>query len=344
MAADPVTMVRQFGAVQAQDYGGAKWALALRTTGATDASLDAAFDRGELLRTHVLRPTWHFVAPDDIRWLLALTGARLLATSRVQYTRMELTTSVLSRACTVLQRSMEGGRALDRDQIRRVLARARIDAGDSLRFACIMMFAECQALVTSGPRRGKHFTYALLDGRAPATGVPRTRDDAVCALVQRYFTTRAPATVHDFAVWSGLTVTDARAGLEANRHAFVSEDVEGVRWYAPAETPASAPRGPLARLLPNYDEFVIGYRDRSPLTLRLRAERAALGDRDMLSNVLAIDGQVVGRWRRTARRRALTISLTPSVRCTNSERAALEREVARLGRFADVAAEPAWEG
>lgn len=337
---DPVEVIRQQGAVQAQDYPGAKWAIAQRLTSTTDALLDALFDAGAFLRTHVLRPTWHVVAPEDIRWMLALTGPRVLQKNRTMATRLGLDGKVLARAMTCLQRLMEGGRAADRAQVRAALARVRIDAAESQRFAYIMMHAELHALVCSGPRRGKQHTHALLDERAALTPAS-TRDDAVRELVRRYFLSHGPATLQDFTVWSGLTMVDGRAGLEANGALFTSASLDARTWWFPAGNVPTV-RGVSARLVPNYDEYFIGFKHREPLLQRVRAQDATPAWRELLAHLIVLDGQIVGGWRRTTPGADGTLTITPIVPLTTTERRALEREAVRMSRFLECALEVQW--
>src|SRR5205085_9873252 len=157
---DPAAMVAWLGAVQSQDYFGAKWALAQRLPGATDASLDRAFNEGAILRTHVLRPTWHFVAPADIRWLLALTGPRVLAISAPYFRANGLDAAVFKRTHPVITTALQGGKFLMRSELAAALKEAGLgQSGLGLTYAVIE--AELTGLICSGPRRGKQFTYAL---------------------------------------------------------------------------------------------------------------------------------------------------------------------------------------
>lgn len=337
---DPVALIRELGAVQAQDYPGAKWALGQRLASITDAQLDALFDRGAFLRTHVLRPTWHIVAPEDIRWMLALTGPRVLQKNRTTSRRLGLDGRTLSRIMTVLQRALEGGRAADRQALRTALARGRLAADDTQRFAYIMMHAELNALVCSGPRQGKHQTHALLDERA-APVPARTRDDAVRELTRRYFQSHGPATMQDFTVWSGLTMKDARAGLDANGTALTSATMDGLTWWFPAENVNTVRRGS-ARLLPNFDEYFIGFKHRAPLLQRLHAHERRPVWRELLAHLVVVDGQVCGGWRRTGNAADRVLTLSPVVPLASPERRAVEREAARLARFLERPLEVRW--
>src|SRR4051812_26137343 len=202
----PVDVVRGLGAVQAQDYSGAKWAVGQRTQSATEADVEGALARGAILRTHVLRPTWHFVLPEDIRWMLELTGPRVSAGMRSP--NLGLTSEIFRRSHAVIEKALAVGTHLTRQELAALLSRARIDTSEQ-RLVRLMMQAEVDGVICSGARRGKQFTYALLDARAPS--VPRIdRDEALSRLATIYFTTRGPASAHDFSWWSGLTVGDAK--------------------------------------------------------------------------------------------------------------------------------------
>lgn len=200
----PEDMVRWLVGVQSQDYAGASWSVGQRVGGATDDAVAAAFDDGRILRTHVLRPTWHFVAPEDLRWMLALTGPRIAGAMASYNRKMELTRAVFARANRAIERALRDGRHLTRAELKTHLERARIGTSGLNRLAHIVMQAEIDGVVCSGPRVGNQFTYALLEERVPACRA-WDRDEALGELAKRYFRSRSPATVHDFAWWSGLT-------------------------------------------------------------------------------------------------------------------------------------------
>jgi hypothetical protein len=179
----PAEVVRWLGAVQAQDYPAAKWGLALRAPGVSDADVERAFEEGDILRTHVLRPTWHFVAPSDIRWMLSLTGPRVHAAQAYYYRILGLDPKTRRRSRAAVERALRGGAALTRAELALVLKRHRI-AVDGLRLAHLMADAELEGVVVSGPRKGKQFTYALLEERAPgAPDLPR--EEALAELTLR---------------------------------------------------------------------------------------------------------------------------------------------------------------
>lgn len=300
----PAEVVAWLGAVQSQDYAGAKWAVAQRTHGCTDADLDQAFAEGSLLRTHVLRPTWHFVTPADIRWSLAITAPRVHALNAHMYRQFQLDDALFLRSSEVLVKALEGGRQLTRAELGATLGQAGI-AAEGMRLGYLVHFAELEAILCSGARRGKQFTYALLDERAPQAK-RLAREEALAELTKRYFTSHGPATLKDFTWWSSLTLADAREGMEMVKSHFVSEVVGGqTLWFAPSTSVAKAST-PEVYLLPNYDEY-ISYADRSAIFDGPYADWFDPRKNEVFVHMIVIDGQIVGAWRRTFKKGAAVI-------------------------------------
>jgi len=324
-------VVRALGAVQAQDYDGAKWALAQRTSGATDDDIEREFASGTILRTHVLRPTWHFVDPADIRWMLALTGPRVAKAMASYDRKLELDDKVYRRSHEAIARALRDGVHLTRTELKAVLAKAKVGALGVQRTAHLMMRAELDAVITSGPRRGKQFTYALLDERVPAVpSIPR--DEALLELTHRYFRARSPATAQDFVWWSGLAMSDVKRGIDLARADLELITIDAKPYWADGAAPGK-PK-PSAHLLPNYDEFFIGYRNRSAMGERLAGVKSVTGGNAAMTYVAFIDGQLVGGWRRTSGRDAVRVELMPLTRLSSVERARLLAEVRRFATFA----------
>src|SRR5690242_18357747 len=233
----PDDVVKWLCAVQAQDYAAAKWAVGLRLQDATDESIEQAFADGTILRTHVMRPTWHFVAPADIRWLLELTAPRIKATMAYYDRQLGLDDALYAHCNEIITRALEGGKHLTRAEQGKALAEAGIVV-EGQRLSHIVSHAELDAVACSGPRRGKQFTYALLAERAP-TAKTLPRDEALAELTRRYFTSHGPAKVRDFAWWSGLTMADARAGLEMVGADLGHEEIAGqTYWFPDSLSPA----------------------------------------------------------------------------------------------------------
>lgn len=328
----PEEIVAWLGAVQAQDYTGAKWAIGLRARGVSDQDVDRAYNEGRILRTHVMRPTWHFVAPQDIRWLLALTAPRVHAVSAYQYRVLELDDRIFMRSRKAIERALEGGTTLTRPELASVVARAGIEA-KGLRLSYLVFHAELNGVICSGPRRGKQFTYALLEERVPA--VPAlTREEALAELTKRYFTSHGPATLRDFAWWSGLAARDVKAGLEMLKSALEHRAHEELHyWFVPSRSAVRQPSSS-AHLFSNYDEYLIAYKDRG--RVRDRSTLPAPTTPVEYPHHLAIDGRLRGSWKRTIGRKAAAISLRPFRPLTRDERRAVAAEGSRYGEFLNL--------
>ncbi len=327
-------VVRWLGAVQSQDYAGAKWGLAQRMHRATDAAIDDAFNRGEIVRTHVLRPTWHFVAPEDLRWMLALTAPRVQQSCVGQNRRLGLDARLLSRALTIIARALEGGHQLTRREIGERLAQRGIETNGQ-KLAHIVMHAEQECLVCSGAIRGKQHTYALVDERVPATPTLE-RVDALALLTRRYFNSHGPATAHDFAWWSGLTVTEARQGIALLAEALVSSEIDGKTYWWNAGTEVTPLKKPVLHLLPNYDEHVVAYRDHGP-SVDARTPDALYGWGNALtSHLIVLNGFVIGGWRRTIDSARVELQLQPQVALRPAERKTLLQAAESYGKFLEM--------
>ena len=323
-------VVHALGAVQAQDYDGAKWALGQRTVGLSDSSIEQDFTNGEMIRTHVLRPTWHFVDPMDLRWMLALTGPAVVKRMAPYDRQLELDEKVYRRTNVCIERALRGGKHLTRNELKEVLSRAKVGELGGQRLAHIVMRAELEALICSGPRQGKQFTYALVDERV-APSSPKERDEAILELTRRYFRARSPATGNDFNWWSGLPMVDVRKGIELARDELEQITIGDKTYWTTGERLAR-PR-PSAHLLPNYDEFFIGYRDRSAIGERLKSTKVVTGGGALIANVIAVDGQLVGGWRRSIGKDAITLKLELLTRLTPSETKRVRAEVKRYCAF-----------
>jgi hypothetical protein len=277
-----------------------------------------------------MRPTWHFVAPEDLRWLLTLTGPRVHQASAYHYRLLGIDPALASRSRAVFERVLRGGVALTRDELGARLNEAGIEATGP-RLGYLVSHAELEAVVCSGPRRGKRQTYALLEERLPPAR-PRARDEALAELGRRYVEGHGPAQVADLAWWSGLTVADARGALESATPPLVRETRDGRTFYASPTKPAvSAPR-PIVHLLPNYDELLIAFRDRTDAVdpgLPPPARVAQV----ILNHIVVRNGLVVGGYRRRDERTATRVEIDLLVRLGTADRAALRGVIDRFAAF-----------
>jgi hypothetical protein len=334
-------VVARLGAVQAQDYAASKWGIAQRTSGLTDAEIEKEINDGTIVRTHVLRPTWHFVAAPDIGWMLALTAPRVHAANAFWYRWLEVDDAVARRSRGVIEKALRQGKHLTRAELGQALTKAKIEIANPTRLACIVMRAELDGLICSGARRGKQFTYALLEERV-ATPAALERDAALCELARRYFTTRGPATVADFAWWSGLTKAEAKRGVEAAAAHLEHESIEGRSYWFPAPGRPRRISSPQVHLLPNFDEYFIGLKDRSALAERLKSAGVKPRTTLLVGYFLAVNGQMVGGWRRTIVGRRVVVEPKPLVRLSEAERRAVGVAARKFGRFLELPVEIRW--
>jgi hypothetical protein len=317
----PSEVVSWLTAMQAQEYAMAKWAIALRMTGAAkDADIERAFNSGEILRTHLMRPTWHFVAPADIRWLLALTAPRVHAANAYMYRKLELDAGLFKRSDAVLARALQAGRFLTRAALQ------------TERLSALVMHAELEGLICSGPREGRQFTYALLETRVPKARALH-RDAALEELSRRYFASRGPATAQDFATWSGLTLTDARAGIESLGSDFVRETIDGrVHVFRPAAGEMRSAAG-FSFLMPDYDEYGMSYKNRSALLPPHLGGRKSQDIVLAYNRMIVVDGRIVGSWRRTLSGDSCSIETDYLVPLARSKLQSVARATRRYAAF-----------
>jgi hypothetical protein len=322
----PAALVAQLGAVQSQDYGGAKWALGQRLAGANDALIEQAFHDGAILRTHVMRPTWHFVAPGDIRWLLALTAPRVHRFLAYYNRQLGLDEAVFARSNAVLERALAGGGQLTRTELKSEFEQAGIATDGTQRLAHLVMHAELEGILCSGPRRGKQFTYMLLEERVPPAP-PMTRDEALATLVHRYFTSHGPATPQDFAWWSGLTIADAQRGIHDCGAALRPAEMSGRNWWLSSEPPPDLESPHAAHMLPNYDEYTVSYRSHEGVFDVVNADRL------LFNHILLLHGRVAGTWKRTLAKRSVLVETDTFAPLTADERLAVAAAAERYGAF-----------
>jgi hypothetical protein len=332
--------------VQAQEWAYAFWSLGMRSADTTHDGIVAAFDAGELLRTHLLRPTWHLVAPADIGWVLAATADRVHLKNGGMYRREGVDAATAARTGDLLVAMLEGGRSLTRTEIGQRLAAAGVEAAVGMRLSYLVMHAELEGLIVSGPLRGQQHTYALLAERLAGRPVS-TPEDPLAELWRRFVVGHGPTSVRDFARWSSLTLTAARAAASrvADRLESATIGAEEVWWdpAAPDCEPGSARE--VVRLLPLYDELPLSH---PRLSFPLAPGHPHPPDADLRWGSVLAGLANVGVWRRTivdGRRRTVRVAAALAPGTTARERAAVDTELDRLAQFLD--AEPVreeWDG
>ncbi len=331
---EPGEVVAWFGAVQGQEYPHAKWSLALRLPGAfRDADIERAIAGKHIVRTWALRGTLHLVAADDIRWIVSLVGPRLLAGNARRYGQLELDERTLARSSRVIVRALEGGKTLQRTALLAILRQNGIST-EGQRGVYMLQRASLDGLVCQGVAERNNATFMLIDEALPKTK-PLSRDQARGELARRYFQSHGPATLQDFVWWSGLATADARAGLEAVRSEFESETAKGKTYWFTNPGPnarvssESKVAGSPVYLLPTYDEYWIGYRDRD--TALDPEWQKALAER--FSPTIVSRGKVIGLWSRTIKNGKLVLARNPFAAFSAAQERALAAAARRYGEF-----------
>ncbi len=339
--ATPVDAVRFFGAVQAQDYRGALWAVGLRTRSATEQVVEQAIADRLIVRSWPLRGTLHFVAAEDLRWMVSALAPRTLAATTRRFDAVGLDPATLKRARHVAEKALAREGPLTRPALYRHLEAARISTA-AMRGMHIVWRLAHEGVICCGARAGTQHTFALFDEWLPRTPMP-DRESALAELAGRYFASHGPATLSDFAWWSGLTAADAKSALESikPRLAFEMNGGTGYWWSVdsldrpkPDATRRSArvkteaiPGAVHAWLVPAYDEYTVAYRDRRAVVAAKDAARSANG----LRPAIVMDGQVLGTWSCVLAKGV--VHLSPFVRLSALQKAALDHAVERFRAF-----------
>jgi hypothetical protein len=228
---DPKRLLKQLGAIQAQDYQMGKMAIGLRIKNGTESQIDNAIKNGEIIRTHVLRPTWHYVSADDIYWMLELSAPRLRKTINTYANKIGISEDIYTKAEKILQKELQD-KSLPREKINKLLIQNGVNI-DGHRLMMVLMRAETDALICNGPELiGKSVSYALLEERVP-NKILFPREESLSKLAGIYFKSRGPATLQDFVWWSGLTVKDAKQGLDSIRKELSSLKIDGLEFFLP---------------------------------------------------------------------------------------------------------------
>lgn len=327
-------IVQHFGAMQAQDYAGAKWAIAQRSAGLTTADVEASFSKGDILRLHVLRPTWHFVARDDIRWMSKLTAPGIKKASAYYLRRAGIDEALQKKVNDIIAAALQGGKQLTKIELKSKLQQAGINTVDPLRVTFFILGAEVDGVICSGKVRGKQQTYALTMERAPAAEM-LPRDEALAKLAFTYFNSHGPATLKDFVWWSGLSATDAKLGLELAKTRLVRETANEQTYWLSA-TLAAPSDYPHVRLLPNYDEYIVAYADRTATLKKSLIKKVDSRDNILFNHTVVVDGVVRGIWKQTVRKSQTTLDVQLFNTFSAAEKAGLESAVAAYATFAQT--------
>lgn len=300
----PAEIVSWFGAMQAQDYSMAKWAIGVRIPDSTEQQIEKSIENGEIIRTHLMRPTWHFVAADDVRWLLDLTAPQIRSASASMFRQLELDEQTCRRCNEIIIKTLEGGKYLTRQELMFELEKAGIKTNE-YRASMIMINAELDGVVCNGIKKGKLQTYALLDERV-YKGKVLSRDESIAKLTKRYFSSHSPATLKDFVWWSGLPISDARKGLEMNKFSLINFEINGQTYWMPDSISIPQTNFDSLHLLPAFDEFMVSYKDRSASLDSEFASQTNTGN-GIFKPIIVVNGKVAGIWKRSFKKDSVII-------------------------------------
>lgn len=323
-------VVSWMGAMQAQDYAGALWSIALRTKNLTQGDVEQAVVDRQIVRSWPMRGTLHFMSAKDAKWMVNLLAPRALNAAKSRREQLNIDETVLEETKRVFKQSLSGGNCLSRPDILAKLEAAGISTASQRGYHLLSHFAQT-GLICFGPHEGKQATFVLMDEWLPDSP-SYSKEEALTELARRFFISHGPATVHDFAGWSNLTLGDARAGLSGAEHLLTSEEVDSkLYWFDP--TLRDIKTSPSTFLLPGFDEFMLGYKDRSAALAVVHAQKIVPGNNGVFLPTIIVNGQVDGLWKRTTRVRSTKIDLLPFESLSKAATQSLQKNAARYGEF-----------
>ena len=290
----PHQIVAFFGVMQAQDFNSATWAVGVRLDQCTEKSVHDDINNGKILRTHVLRPTWHFVTPENIRWMLKLSAKRIMTSMKSRDCELGLTDEIYTKCYRVIESALEKEDNLTRDGLMNIFQNTGMTLNTSQMYH-VLVGAEANGLICSGLLCDKQHTYSLLEKRVPVVK-PLTKEESLAKLARIYFTGHGPATIPDFVWWSGLSTGEARQGLEAIQSEFVSETIDGQHYWMP-DLDYQPPAGNTLNLLPAFDEYIVGYKDRTAV-ITSENHKKAISSNGVFRPVVLKNGRVTGLWKK----------------------------------------------
>ncbi len=327
----PQELVAHMGAIQAQDATMCRWAVGCRMSGTTNKTIESALNEGNILRTHLMRPTWHLVTAQDIRWILQITAPQVKQAASHGDKRFGLDEALFSRCNKIIEKVLEGSKHLTRSEIVAAFEHEKIMPG-VYGIYHVLMRAEQEGIICSGASRGKEATYALLHERVPYTP-SYTKDEALATLALRYFTSHAPATLADFIWWSGLKTSDARKGLEMIKQYFIMEKINGSEYFF--STNFTENKTLQAFFLPAFDEFVISYKNRADILDPVFGSRA-ISSNGIFKPIIVLNGKVIGTWKRSIKKGAIHIEQELFAPIKSSEQLLLEEGKHEYVRFLEL--------
>ena len=324
------SLVKKMGALQAQDYAMAKWALGVRLPSVSDESVNEAMVSASIIRTHVLRPTWHFVPANDVVWMTRLSADRIKASMGTRDRQLELTEDVFTSSNNILAAALADGKSLNREEIARLLQQKGIRTNEN-RLSHLLMRAELELIICSGTYRQGKPSFRLLETCIPEP-LELSKEESLATLAKRYFSTHGPATLADFVWWSGLSQSEARQGLEANQRDFESLTIEGKTYWMSTNFCPDKDVSSQVHLLPAFDEYLISYRDRSAM-IAPHHNPKTIYINGVFRPIVVVNGKVAGLWSRTTKKDAVTVNVSMFDDFSDEIRFLIEKCVKSYGIF-----------
>jgi hypothetical protein len=319
----PEEVVKWMGALQAQDYQQALWAIGLRMRSATVADIEQAIAERKILRTWPMRGTLHFVLAEDAKWMLSLSAPRMLAQEKRRQQQLELDEIIMERAQEGIYNALKEKQRLSRPTLMQLLEDAGISTKGQRGYH-ILWYLSQTGLICLGPMQDKQQTFVLLDEWVPHSKA-FSREESLAELARRYFVSHGPATIYDFAWWAGLTIADARRGLEGAKRELLTEQRNGKAYYTVGDVIGVEAYDPSRlSLLPGFDEHLLGYKDRSAMLAAEHAQKIVPGNNGMFLPTIVVAGQVIGTWKRRLKKNALEITLYPFIPLDTSQESVIE--------------------
>ncbi len=327
----PEEVVRHLGAIQAQDYANALWAIGQRTKSATVEDVERAIEAGKIVRTWPMRGTIHFIPAEDAKWMLKLSAERMLKLDSRRMDRLELTEENMEQCKQLFYDELSGGKRLTRPQMLNLLEESGISTKNQRGYH-ILWYTSIIGLICQGPVQDKQPTFVLLDEWIPNSKA-LSKEESLATFAKKYFPSHGPATLHDFAWWSGLTMKDARLALELAKPELISQEIDGIEyWMGEGTLDLQTTHQSSVHLLPAYDEYLTGYKDRSAVLTKEHATKIVPGNNGIFLPTLVIDGQVVGIWKRKLKKNAVEITLHPFMQIDGLEEKVVE-EVEKYRKY-----------
>ena len=296
---NPKDLVAWMGAIQAQDYTMCKWAVGMRLKSATIHAVDEALRKGEILRTHVMRPTWHLVPAEDIRWMLKLSAQRIQSANKSYGKSLELSDEIFMKCNRLFEKILQGNKNMTKQEIALELDKEGV-LSDPNRLNVFITHAETEGIICSGVDKGGKPTYALLEERVPPAK-ELTKDEALATLARRYFRSHSPASLRDFIWWSGLSVTEAKQAISLLGSELITDRYASHDLFVHESYALGAGKKNIVHFLPSYDEYLISYKERTTV-MDLEHHPKAFTNYGIFYPVILHNGKVIGNWNKTARK------------------------------------------